>query len=242
MKINLSKIVADKLAQMEAEGTIQRKIEETLEKTLLDAISSELSSFSLKNDIKNQVKESVSKIAADCGFSAYNGFIANTVKDILQDRCRADIAEKVQKTLDSMLLQKHENIRLSDIFNRYRKWVLETTEYEEKCEYQTFTLDLEIREEGYFTIYTCRFADHPTEYDRYSNDKPDIEMKIYVSGDKEADTITTLYIDEHNMRETRKIGGLTEFEAFLLNLFYNETPIILDPESVSDDNYYDIDI
>lgn len=245
MNIDISQIVADKLAQMEAEGTIQRKIEETLEKTLLDAISSELNSYSLKNDIQKQVKESVSKIAADCGFSAYNGFIAQTVKNILQQQYNQDITEKVQKALDTMLLQRHENVRLSDIFKQYRKWVLEATDYEEKCERETFTMDLEIRRENGWAWYTCRFADRPIEYSVYgSRERPDIEMRICVWEDsnKKAETISGLYINGHELRETIKIGVLSDFEAFLVNLYYTETPIILDPEDVPDDNDFDIDI
>ena len=246
MHINISRIVADKLAQMEAEGTIQRKIEETLEKTLLDAISSELNSYSLKNDIQKQVKESVSKIAADCGFSAYNGFIAQTVKNILQIHYNQDITEKVQKALDTMLLQRHENVRLSDIFKQYRKWVLEATDYEDKCERETFTMDLEIKRDGGFAWYTCRFADRPIEYSTYGgrDDKPDIEMRLLAWEDsrKNTETINSLYINGHELRETIKIGVLSDFEAFLVNLYYTETPIILDPEDVPDNNDFDIDI
>ena len=85
MNIDVSKIVADKLAQLDADGVIQRKIEETVEKTVMDAITSELSSYTFRNGISKQVSESVSKLAADCGFSAYNGFIADTVKRVVQD-------------------------------------------------------------------------------------------------------------------------------------------------------------
>ena len=241
MNIDISQIVANKLAQMEEEGTIQRKIEETLEKTVLDAISSELNSFSLKCDIQKQVKESVSKIAADCGFSAYNGFIAQTVKNILQQQYTQDITERVQKALDTMLLQRHENVRLSDIFTQYRKWVLEATDYE--CDRETFTMDLEIKRDGGFTWYTCRFADRPIEYSVYgSRENPDIEMQLLAWENKKEGAINHLYINGHELKETIKIGVLSDFEAFLVNLYYTETPIILDPEDVPDNNYFDIDI
>lgn len=44
MNIDVSKIVSDKLEQLDTDGVIKRKIEETVEKTVTDAITSELSS------------------------------------------------------------------------------------------------------------------------------------------------------------------------------------------------------
>lgn len=65
MNIDVSKIVSDKLEQLEAEGVVKRKIEETVEKTVTEAITSELSSYAFRNGISKQVQDSVSKVAAD---------------------------------------------------------------------------------------------------------------------------------------------------------------------------------
>ena len=59
MNINISEIVTAKLAQMDREGVIQRKIEETLEKTILGAITSELDSYAFRSEIGKQLRESV---------------------------------------------------------------------------------------------------------------------------------------------------------------------------------------
>ena len=239
MQVDVSKIVSDKLAQMEADGIIQRKIEETLEKSVLDTISSELNSVSFRNSIAKQVQASVGAVASDCGFSAYNGFIAQTVKSMVQNLYTLDIAEKVQAALDDVLLKKHENIRLSDIFKRYRTWVLEHTDGEEKHERQQYTAELDVRDDGLFTIYTCRFADRPVN--PIHGDRADIEVKIYAYGEREEDNISGLYLNGHNLRDTLKIGVMTEFEAFLANLYYNGTAVILDPDDVDTYAYFDID-
>ena len=65
---------------------------------------------------------------------------------------------------------------------------------------------------------------------------------VWEDSNKKAETISGLYINGHELRETIKIGVLSDFEAFLVNLYYTETPIILDPEDVPDDNDFDIDI
>lgn len=240
MNIDVSKIVADKLAQLDADGVIKRKIEETVEKTVMDSITSELSSYSFRNSISEQVKGSVSSIAADCGFSAYNGFIAQTVKSVVQELYSADIAEKVQTALNSVLLQKHECVSLSLIFSAYREWVLEHTDEDEKYERREFTSDFEVREDGNFKHYKIRFADHPLD----SYESADIEIGICVWGDKKKDYISRLYLNGHDLGQSLRIGTLSTFEAFVANLYYNKTEIELDDSNVyaENDNSFDVDI
>ena len=245
MNIDVSKIVTDKLAQLDADGVIQRKIEETVEKTVMDAITSELSSYTFRNGISKQVSESVSKLAADCGFSAYNGFIADTVKRVVQELYSADIAEKVKTALTSVLLQKHECVSLSLIFSAYREWVLANTDEAEKHEHGEFTADLEVSVSGGFTHYVCRFADRPLK-DGYlgGKERGEVEVRFCVFGEKKKDNISSVYLNGHDLKNTLKIGTLTTFEAFVSNLYYNGTEVELDTSNVYADNdtSFDVDI
>lgn len=242
MNVNISQIVADKLAQLDADGVIKRKIEETVEKTVLDAVTSELSSYTFRSSISKQVQESVSKVAADCGFSAYNGFIAQTVKKLTQEVLSADITDKVQRALNDVILQRHENIRLSDIFKRYREWVLEHTDESDKYERQEYTGDLEIEEDGGFTKYICRFADHSLESGYLgSREQPEIEIRFWVYRGRKTSEISRLWLNNHDLGKSAHIGTLTAFEAFVANLYYNKTEIIMDPDDVDDDTSFDID-
>lgn len=243
MNIDVSQIVADKLAQLEADGTIKRKIEEALEKSIMSAITSELESYSFRSGIEKQLKDAVSSIAADCGLSAYNGFIAEKCKSIVREHFTTDISEKVQKALNDIMFTKHENIKLSDIFKRYRAWVLEHTDESDKYERQTFTHSLEVKEEGNWTRYICKFADHTLAPSFSYREDPDVEVNFNVYGsEQKTRPITMLYLNGHYMKDSFKLGPLTDFEAFILNLYYNGTEIILDEEDVDEDPYFDIDI
>ncbi len=241
MEINVSKIISDKLAQMDSDGVIKKKIEDTLEKSIMDAITSELNSYSFRKGISDQVAKSVSSVAADCGFSAYNGFIAERVKAIVQDMFTADISQKVQDALNDVMLKKHENIKLSDIFACYRKWVFENTDEAEKYERREYTGTLEVEERGAFTHYICRFADRPLEHGHLYSDRADIEIRLCAYGDEQATNISSLYLNGHDLSTSLKIGTLSEFEAFIVNLRYNGTKILLDAEDVDDYSHFDID-
>lgn len=242
MTVDISGIIAAKLAQMEKDGTIQKKIEEALEKSVLTAITSELESYSFRRSIEDQLKESTSGIAEKCGLSSYNGFIAEKAAQIVRNMYTEDFAEKAQKALSDVLLVKYEGIKLSDIFERYRDWVCNTTDDSDKYERQRFTADLEVTERGCFTTYTINFADEPMENKSSWDNKADISIRFYVYQDKEADSISSLWLRGINVKETVALGYLTEFEAFLVNLYYNNTKIILDDVDPRDYNYFDIDI
>lgn len=247
MTIDLSQIVADKLADLEKSGAIKKHIEDTLEKSIMDAITDALGGYSFKRDISKQVEENIHGITADCGFSAYNGFIAERVKSILMELYTKDIAEKVSSALDDAMLKKHENVKLSDIFKMYREWVCGYMEESEKYDLQNFHCALN-EDDGSYGIHRiiATFADHELKAKSYGSgyeEEPDITVVISTGwSGKVSGKISTLLLNGHNMRETLRIGTLTNFEAFLVNLYYNGTPILLDMDDVDEDNSFDIDI
>lgn len=242
MNIDVSKIIQDKLAQLEADGVIQKKIENSFEKAIIDAITSEIECYSFREGIRNQLRESVSEVAKDCGLAAYNGFIAQTVKSIVQDRLSADITSKIEEVFNDIMVQKHVNVRLSDIFKKYREWVFEYTDEEDKYEYERYTADLEQSDDGIWKRYTCKFSDRPLETGHFGRkERADIEIRFTVYGDTTSSSISGLYLDNHDMKNSIKIGTLSAFEAFVVNLYYNGTEITLDVDDVDDDTSYDID-
>lgn len=242
MNIDVSQIVAAKLAQLDEDGTIKRKIEEALEKTIMSAITSELESYRFQHTIQDQMKDAVSSIAADCGLSAYNGYIAEKCKTIVHNLFTTDISERVEKALNDIMFTKYENIKLSDIFKKYRAWVLANTDESEKYEREMFTHVLEVKEDGAWTKYCCKFADHTLEGIGYAKEAPEIEIVFHVYQERKEASISMLYLNGHYMKDSFKVGRLTDFEAFILNLYYNETKIILDEEDVEEDPHFDIDI
>lgn len=238
MNINVSQIVTEKLAQLEADGTIKKKIEEALEKTITEAIISELSSYSFRREIAKQLEDAVSSVAAGCGLAAYNGYIAEKCKAIVQEHFTTDIGAKVEKSLKDIMFAKHEGVKLSDIFRRYREWVLRNTDESDKYDREEFTHELVEQRDGCWEKYTCQFADRKL----CGYDNPDIEIRFLKYGDNDECSISSLYLNGHNVKETFKVGTITDFEAFVLNLYYNDTKIILDPDNVDEDPCFDIDI
>ena len=238
MIIDISKVIAEKMEQMQKDRVIEAKIEETLEKTILDTISSELSSWEFRRTISDEVKKSIGDVASELGLGAYNAFIAKKVKDIVAGMYEADMAEKVAETLSNTLLKKYDEVKLSEIFDKYREWLFDYVDESEKHERQHFCCVLDVRESGCFTHYEITLGE---EERNHPSDNKDIFFKIcQYNNDKS--NINSLWLDGDRMENATRIGYLTDFEAFLLNLYYNKTPIILDVDDVDTCSAYDIDI
>ena len=216
----------------------KKKIEEALEKTITEAITSELSSYSFRREIAKQMEDAVSGVAAGCGLTAYNGYIAEKCKAIVQEHFTADIGAKVEKSLKDIMFAKHEGVKLSDIFRQYREWVLRNVDESDKYDREEFTHELVERHDGCWRKYTCRFADRKL----YEYDEPDIEIRFLEYGNNDECSISFLYLNGRNVKESFKFGTITDFEAFVLNLYYNDTKIIMDAENVEEDPCFDIDI
>ena len=245
MTIDVSSIIEGKLAQMEKDGIIQKKIEEALEKSILFAVTSELDSYDFTWALRDEMKKAVSGVAEQSGLSAYNGFIAEKVRQIVQDAATDDLTAKLQTALEGVLLKKHEGVKLSDIFKRYHTWVCEHTEEGDKYDRERYTAELEFDERGSFTYYDVKFADRPNATRSYSadpDDRPDVRLHLSTYKAEKSTRITSLQLNGSYIGENLRIGTLSEFEAFLVNLYYNDTEILLDMEDADDYGYFDIDI
>lgn len=245
MTIDISGIIETKLAQMEADGIIRTKIETALEKSILDAISSEIDSYRFTQEIREQMRTAVAGVAEQSGLAAYNGFIAEKVRKIVQDVAGADMAAKLQAALEGVILQKHEGVKLSDIFKKYHAWVCENTDEADKYDRERYTAELEIDECRGFTYYDVKFADRPNATRDYSvapDDQPDVCLHLGTYKAEKTARITTLKLKGSYIDKNLRIGTLSEFEALLVNLYYNRNEIQMDMEDADDYGYFDIDI
>lgn len=244
MNINISGIIEAKLAQMETEGVIRKKIEDALEKAILSAVSSELDSYNFTRELRDEMEKAVSGVAAQSGLAAYNGFIAQKARQIISDVLADDLTAKIQTALDGVLLRKHEGVKLSDIFKKYNKWVCENVDESDKYDRVRYTADLERSGSGGFSYYEVKLADRPNATKSYSYDAeevPDVSFRLS-SWQGEKFTVDIVRLHGHNIRKSLRIGVLSEIEAFIVNLFYNGTEIEIDMEDADDYGYFDVDI
>lgn len=244
MTIDISGILEAKLEQMEAEGVIRKKIEDALEKSILSAVTSELDSYNFTRELRDEMKKAVSGVAEQTGLAAYNGFIAQKARQIISEVLADDLTAKIQTALDGVLLQKHEGVKLSDIFKRYNDWVCKYVDESDKYVRERYTAELDRSESYGFVHYEVKLAERPDATKSYSYDDdeiPDVYFRLSSwRGEKFA--IRDVRLKGHDISKSLRIGVLDDIEAFIVNLFYNETEIKVDIEDADDYGYFDVDI
>lgn len=237
MNLDIQAIADCKIKEMQDSGAIKKRIEEDVEKTVLCAIDDSLNGYKFRDQIEGQITHDVSETLKDIDFTTYNGFIAEQVKSLTDGALRDDVAQKIQKTFSGLLIQKHDGIKLSEIFDKYREWVNENTEELDKYDHQNFVCKLDEKKDGAFTRYTVTFNDEEME----SYEHPEIKFSLLRYGDRPSASISNLWIDGEWSKSMFKLGRLSKVQALIANLYYNGTKIILDIEDVDDSDGFDID-
>lgn len=237
MNINIGEIVNNKIKEMEENKIVENLIAETIEKSVVKAVSEAIDGYTIKRTIEKKVEKEVCDIVNDIGFTAYNTFIANKVKDITEGTIRKDLEDKIQGTLNGILLNKKENIKLSDLFEMYRDHLNSDTDEHEKYELENFVVEIEDNDRGWITYKLSK------EKSKYSWDKFDIEFIIHENYNDESNgTMWKVKLDGENVDNSLKLGYRSEFENLLVNLMYNETVIEIDIEDEDDiDTSFDIE-
>lgn len=237
MNINIGEIVNNKIKEMEENKVVENLIAETIEKSVVKAVSEAIDGYTIKRTIEKKVEKEVCDIVNDIGFTAYNTFIANKVKNITEGTIRKDLEDKIQGTLNGILLNKKENIKLSDLFEMYREHLNSDTDEHEKYELENFVVEIEDNDRGWITYKLSK------EKSKYSWDKFDIEFIIHENYNDESNgTMWRVKLNGENVDNSLKLGYRSEFENLLVNLMYNETVIEIDVEDEDDiDTSFDIE-
>lgn len=246
MTIDISKIINDKLAEMDADGSIEAYISEQTEKTVKDAIKESFGSYRLKNAIEDKIVENFPEIVKDIGLAAYNTHLAETVRKLIISGMEEDAGTKIVEAVNSILCQKVDKITLSELLKKWRAHIDlddEDVKRDHNEDDDGFTCALKERRkysDSHFKYYSI-FLDE--EGNKEFDDLEDFDIVIRLEGcwwgDREkSTTIEDIYF--RGARLTKEFIHHTpdRFEQFLLNLYLNKTPIILDVENYDEDDHY----
>lgn len=239
MNINIGDIVGNKIKEMEQNRVVENLIAETVEKSVTKAIIDAIDGYSIKRTIERKVEENVNELVNDIGFTAYNTFIAGTIKNIMTGVVQEDLKNKITKSVEDILLQKRESIKLSEIFEHYREYLNSELDYQEKYDLENFIVEIEDNDRGWID-YRLSKEDNNSSW---KSKDWDIEFTIHENyKDETTGTISWVKkdgvtIDKYNIPEYRSC-----FDVLLINLAFNRIKIEIDIEDENDiDTSFDIE-
>lgn len=239
MSIDINKIALEKINEMEESGEIKKHFEDKLQKLVLDSVSSALDDYNLKRKIKEKVEQQISPCLDTLNFSGYNSFICQKIKQISEDYLSEDISLKVVDMFEKMFVHKRESIKLSEIFDAYREWITGYLDDNEKYENDNeFYASVDI-DNGCTYFIDCALSEKEPEKSYLNPDRKDIYVadygfRISKYTTDEYGKIFSVYFNGHKIEDFLKIASYNKFETLLLNLYYNETPVIIDIDDTCD--------
>lgn len=240
MNIDVSKIIQEKIDSLAQKGIIEKTITETFEKTIMNAVTDSLDSYKLRNMLEDRFTQEVNKVVADLDFQSYNTFMCEKMMQIINETCREDLCEKIEKKFKDIFLCQTKEIKLSEIFKKYREIANSDIDESEKWDRADEGWHYKLEEkEGYGWI-KCEL-DYYDKVHHYMSDSAIAFTIIKDYKDKSRGKISTLYLDGNRIEDKFKFGHLNDVEIMLVQAAMNEIPIIIDITGDDVNNSWDID-
>lgn len=241
MNIDVTKIVQDKIDNLDAEGIVEKAIVDTFEKSVIKAVTDSLDSYDLKRTIEKKMTEQVSKVVADLDFTSYNTFMMEKMSQILNETCRKDICQKAEKKFKDLFLCQTEEIKLSSIFKKYREIACEEVDEQDKYDRKDegWHCKCEVNKKYGWIECELDYKEGSHNYKRDSNIVFTVHRDLH---DKSRGKILSLYLDGYKIENKFKFGSLNDVELLLVQAAMNDIPIIIDVEDTDDiDTSFDVD-
>lgn len=248
MVLDISKIIADKLAQLEESGEIKAYIEAEVEKSVKEALSSFIGGYKLRSAIEEECQSGISEIVKEMGLGAYNSLIAQTAAKVVQASVDEDAQEKIKAAIEGVIVKKRKDMKLSEIVSEWKKYIeLEDEETKQnRNEYNDgFLCVLKERKRYSDERFKCYTLLLDEEGDKDTSDLEDVQIAVkfkclWMNSAIKKTTIQDIYFSGQRMSREFVHHTPTSIEQMLMNLFLNGTEIEIDADSIDwDEHYYD---
>lgn len=242
MNLDVQAIADNKIQLMHDTGEIKEQIESDVSKVILKAVDDAIDNYSIRNAIEESVSKDISAVLKKVDFTTYNGFIAEKVKELTEGILRADISTKIQEAFKNIFIEKRDKIKLSEILKAYRDWICEDTEEPEKYELENFYVKMVDRAPEFSWIDFTLAKEEPNSYSYHDSDYFRFTAHRGFKEQKNIGFISSVIFGDTPLDKALTINP-NKFQAFIMNLVYNKTPVEIDIEDESDiDDSFDVDI
>jgi hypothetical protein len=185
------------------------------------------------------MEKEISEVVSSIGFTAYNSYISEKVKKIVEDTCYSDISDKIQKTFNDILVIKRDSVKISEICKLYRDYICENTDESEKYSLESFHVEIKESEYGWLDF---TFAKEKSRSYSYGDESIRFTVHKKSTRDSKVGWIGSVYIDGSSIEKDLTFKHMSDVALLLINIYYNKTPIEIDVENEDDiDNSFDID-
>lgn len=245
MNINVQEIVNAKLKEMEEGKVLETLITTTVEKAVTKAVTDAIDGYSIKRILEKKIEDDVKAGVEQVGFMAYNTVVAEQVNSLINSVIKDDLAIKISGVFERVMLNKREEIKLSEIIEEYCKQY-EDMDFEDlqKLEDGHFFVNwVETDEDSNFSRIELTFALEPQKMSKtyiytHSQGSKDMKLEMCLSKYRKDDyTISSVKFEDKDLKDLSVLRKMSDFEALIANLCLNDTKIIVDVDEDDIDTY-----
>lgn len=233
MEININEIASAKIKAMEESGEIRKRIEEGVEKTVNDAIDSACKDYKFKSGISESILTFLGEVAKEVNFSAYANFLRDRMNEQIETYVKNDMINLMRDSFEKVYFNTPEDIKLSDILNKYKEYIENHLDSDDKKEWGHIKFSFEREYSSFIKIKAG--SPKNTRYERYDKG---IELNLYKPRSEEKATISCIRFDGNDFKTCMDLGKLSEFEILMFNLMFTRKEIEVD---IDEDFCFDVD-
>lgn len=233
MEIDINEIASAKIKAMEESGEIRKRIEDGVEKTVNEAIDSACKGYDLRNGISKSVSNLLGEVAKEVNFSAYANFLRDRMNEQIERHIKNDMANLMHDSFEKMYFNIPEDIKLSDILAKYKEYIENHLDSDDKKEWGR--IDFSFEQEYSCFIKIKAGSPKSTRYDRYDKG---LEMSLYKHSKVSKATMSWIRFNGNDFKTSMDLGQLNEFEILMFNLMFTRKEIEVD---IDEDFCFDAD-
>lgn len=233
MEININEIASAKIKMMEESGEIRKRIQDGVEKTVNEAIDSACKDYKFRSGISESISNILGEVAKEVNFSAYANFLRDRMNEQIEKHVKNDMINLMRDSFEKMYFNIPEDIKLSDILAKYKEYIENHLDSDDKKEWGRIDLSFETEYSCFIKIRAGR--PNTKSYDSYYKG---FEISIYKSSNENKGTITWIRCDGNDFRTSMNLGQLSSFEILIFNLMFTRKEIEVD---IDEDFCFDTD-
>ena len=235
--MSLENSIKDVITKKLEDGMIEKLIAEQLENGVKNALKDLLGSYGdVTKVIEKQIKSVMIPYLESYDYSGYITKLNSVLVDLLQNTALEN-KKLLENFKDLMLPEKLETINVTELFERWKKYVEKNVEtnglevcYEDgpSYEYVDVSFEVDYNEERSWSDMKHAVLVFECEHDKEMN----YEIKIHTWPKYDKEKWTIEYRTVHDLASLRH---LDEFSVLLMKLHQNGTKLILDSDGENDE-------
>lgn len=234
MEININEIASAKIKAMEESGEIRKRIEDGVEKTVNEAIDSACKDYKFRSGISENISNLLGEVAKEVNFSAYANFLRDRMNAQIEKHVKNDMINLMSDSFEKMYFNAPEDIKLSDILNKYKEYIENNLDSDDKKEWGHINFSFEMEYSSFINIKAGSPKD--TIYGRYDKG---VEMSLYKPSSKDAKAVISwIRFNGNDFKTSMDLDRLSSFEILMFNLMFTQKEIEVD---IDEDFCFDAD-